>query len=136
MNPFHARLVALFPASRDGLINFTQFAQGLHPLHSNASKKEKLELLFKVYDLNGDGLVDRDDIIQALKTATGNNLGSDRLQQIAVEYLKGRTSLNIDDFITLFPDDEEVRKKLSITKFLGGSSLYRQQEKEGSDESK
>eukprot|EP00727_Mastigamoeba_balamuthi_P008898 m51a1_g4630 hypothetical protein (182) ;mRNA; r:325070-325921 len=113
MNPLRERVAELFSSS-DGLINFKQFCHALAPFHRDAPVEDKIKLLFRLYDVDGDGKVSREDVLAVLKQATGTE---DKLnERLAADVLRGAESLTYEEFRATFPvdSDEEVRSKMSI----------------------
>eukprot|EP01083_Nonionella_stella_P119255 356386_1 len=64
---FVDRLFAVFDDNGDGGINFVEFLTILSVLSTKASTKEKLEVSFKIYDMDGDGLIGRDELTSMLR---------------------------------------------------------------------
>ncbi|KAH3760376.1 calcineurin regulatory subunit B [Pelomyxa schiedti] len=113
MNPLCSRLVALFPA-KDGFVNFKQFAETLAVFHPNTRAEEKLKLMFTIYDEDGDGFISRKDLITVLLMVTGKHLGTERLNSIADEYLRGCEKMSFDQFKDGFTDARAVQDALTI----------------------
>lgn len=72
---FVDRLFAVFDENGDGAINFAEFLTILSVLSTKASAAEKLEVSFKIYDMDGDGKIGRDELNAMLRaTADEHNL--------------------------------------------------------------
>ena len=97
MNPLRDRLLEIFP-STNGRTNFKQFCQGLAVFHPDATVHEKLLFLFKLYDVNGDGNVTKDDIEALLKMATGKALDDENRSDLAESVLKGEKEYDFNEF--------------------------------------
>eukprot|EP00615_Pteridomonas_danica_P013655 CAMPEP_0114333608 /NCGR_PEP_ID=MMETSP0101-20121206/3862_1 /TAXON_ID=38822 ORGANISM="Pteridomonas danica, Strain PT" /NCGR_SAMPLE_ID=MMETSP0101 /ASSEMBLY_ACC=CAM_ASM_000211 /LENGTH=136 /DNA_ID=CAMNT_0001464671 /DNA_START=39 /DNA_END=446 /DNA_ORIENTATION=+ len=64
---FVDRLFAVFDENGDGGINFVEFLTILSVLSTKASTKDKLEVSFKIYDMDGDGVIGRDELTAMLR---------------------------------------------------------------------
>ncbi|GAM23803.1 hypothetical protein SAMD00019534_069780 [Acytostelium subglobosum LB1] len=103
MNPLLPRLISIFDVNRSGQLNFAQFVNTLSVFHPNAEKIDKIKLLFKVYDINNDGFVTKQEIQSVLMMMVGKNLTQEQLATIVDETLQeadreNRGKLNFDDF--------------------------------------
>nr|DAD45054.1 TPA_asm: hypothetical protein HUJ06_003284 [Nelumbo nucifera] len=67
VNPLSQRLLKMV----DGL-NFKDFVAFLSAFSSKASIQQKIELIFKVYDLDNKGKVTFNDILEVLRDLTGS----------------------------------------------------------------
>eukprot|EP00163_Fabomonas_tropica_P030204 TRINITY_DN6738_c0_g1_i2.p1 TRINITY_DN6738_c0_g1~~TRINITY_DN6738_c0_g1_i2.p1 ORF type:complete len:194 (-),score=46.86 TRINITY_DN6738_c0_g1_i2:230-811(-) len=61
------RLFRLFDENGDGDINFREFVCGLSVFCKKGTFEEKLHFSFNVYDLDGDGRIDKDEMTQIIK---------------------------------------------------------------------
>ncbi|KAJ9662323.1 hypothetical protein H2198_001457 [Neophaeococcomyces mojaviensis] len=66
-NLIHDRIFAFYDQDDDGLINFAEFARGMAELANNTSRQARIERLFKAFDLDRDGYVERKDFIRMLR---------------------------------------------------------------------
>ncbi|KAF2074644.1 hypothetical protein CYY_004039 [Polysphondylium violaceum] len=103
MNPLLPRIISLFDSNRDGQVNFKQFAKTLSCFHPNADQHDKIKTLFKIYDINNDGFVTRDEIEKILKMMVGSNLTKEQISDIVDETLNeadihNKGKLDYDDF--------------------------------------
>jgi len=65
-------------------------------------------VVFKMYDVNGDGFISNSDLFTVLKTMVGNNLTSVQIQQLVDR--------------TILRGDKDKDGKLSYTEFLDVSN--------------
>jgi Ca2+-binding EF-hand superfamily protein len=72
INPLAQRLVRFLES-----VNFLEFARTLAPFSTRASRADRLRLLFAVYDVDGDGLVSREDLQIMLRQLGGSTLSDD-----------------------------------------------------------
>jgi len=82
MNPLCSRIVALFDEDNADQVTFSRFVQTLSALHPRASQAEKLQVAFKCYDVDQDGLITEADLFHVLKLLVGSNLDDGALQKV------------------------------------------------------
>jgi len=118
-NPLVQRVVEVFDEDESGGVDFKEFVLGLAQIcvgsgsmpssdendlydsdDSNDAPvddtspdflKKKLEFMFRIYDLDGDGFISNEELFTVLKMMTGDNLTDVQLQQIV-----NRTILYLD----------------------------------------
>ncbi|XP_019159898.1 PREDICTED: calcineurin subunit B-like isoform X2 [Ipomoea nil] len=103
MNPLSQRLLKMV----DGL-NFKDFVAFLSAFSAKASMRQKIELIFKVYDSDGNGKVSFNDMMEVLQDLTGSFMSDkqrkDVLSQVLHEAGYARDSLLLlDDFVKVVP---------------------------------
>ncbi len=59
-NPLGPRICSLFEEGSD--LTFARFVQTLSSFAVSAPKEEKLRMIFRLYDVDGDGLVSETDL--------------------------------------------------------------------------
>ncbi|XP_030457554.1 uncharacterized protein LOC115678334 isoform X1 [Syzygium oleosum] len=106
MNPLSQRLLKMV----DGL-NFKDFVAFLSAFSAKASKQQKIELIFKVYDSDCNGKVSFNDILEVLRDLSGPFMSDGQREQVLVQVLKeaGYTResyLLLDDFVKVFGNSE------------------------------
>lgn len=94
MNPLAPRVIGIFNVKKEDQISFKQFVQTLSVFSPRASADEKLKCMhpmslrtngsvtFQVYDVKGDGFIDREELTQVLKMMVGNHLTETQLETI------------------------------------------------------
>lgn len=70
---FLDRMFAAFDANSDGAIVFEEFLAILNVLSSKATPEEKLAFAFKITDMDGDGVVSRDELTNMLRATVEEN---------------------------------------------------------------
>jgi serine/threonine-protein phosphatase 2B regulatory subunit len=70
---FSERIFALFDTRGDGTLSFEEFVTGLSVFHPDASKDEKTQFAFEVYDLRGTGAITREDVRRMLVAVLRQN---------------------------------------------------------------
>ncbi|XP_057459889.1 uncharacterized protein LOC130750357 [Actinidia eriantha] len=101
MNPLSQRLLKMV----DGL-NFKDFVAFLSAFSVKASVPQKVELIFKVYDSDGNGKVTFNDILGVLQDLSGSFMSEDQREEVLSQVLretgyKRDSTLLLDDFIKL-----------------------------------
>jgi len=83
-NPLVKRVVDTFDTDGNGEVDFKEFIEGLSifSAKSGASREEKLQFIFKIYDMDGDGFLSNADLLKAVKVMVGRNLKDTQLQQV------------------------------------------------------
>lgn len=66
-NLIYDRMFALYDTNNDGLIGFEEFILGLAALHTKPRLDDKWKRIFKGYDLDGDGYVERKDFLKMFR---------------------------------------------------------------------
>uniref|UniRef100_A0A803P075 EF-hand domain-containing protein n=1 Tax=Cannabis sativa TaxID=3483 RepID=A0A803P075_CANSA len=99
MNPLSQRLLKMV----DGL-NFKDFVAFLSAFSTKASFHQKAEIIFKVYDSDGNGKVSFNDILEVLKDLSGSFMSDEQRERVLTQVLQecGYTResyLMLDDFI-------------------------------------
>src|SRR4051812_36527639 len=96
VNPLCHRIIALFDTDGSDQVNFKRFVQTLSLFHPDATHAQKLTgrctlrcqlhffsaVLFRVYDVDGDGLISEADLFHVLKMLVGSYLEDAKLQKI------------------------------------------------------
>uniref|UniRef100_A0A0K8TQ92 Putative ca2+/calmodulin-dependent protein phosphatase calcineurin subunit b n=1 Tax=Tabanus bromius TaxID=304241 RepID=A0A0K8TQ92_TABBR len=127
INPLCDRIVhAFFANSSDDRVNFRQFMYVLahfRPIRKNKtnklnSREEKLKFAFKMYDLDDDDVISRDELLNILHMMVGANISQDQLISIAERTIieadqccQGKISF--EDFCKAL-ERTDVEQKMSI----------------------
>ncbi|XP_019190962.1 PREDICTED: calcineurin B-like protein 1 isoform X2 [Ipomoea nil] len=65
-NLFANRIFELFDVKRKGVIDFGDFVRGLNVFHPNAPLEDKINFSYRLYDLDGTGFIERQEVKQML----------------------------------------------------------------------
>jgi len=98
MSPMCNRIIGLFDQDSSDQINFSRFVQTLSWFHPRASPTEKLQVVFKCYDVDQDSYISENDLFHVLKMLVGANLDDSKLKTIVHKTLKdsGATDGKLD----------------------------------------
>ena len=78
-NPFRDRICCLFSTSGDGDMTFEDFLDMVTCFSDATEKVKKIEWAFRIYDVDGDNLIGRRDLLNVLDVLCGGEspLGND-----------------------------------------------------------
>ncbi|KAG0158996.1 hypothetical protein PDIDSM_6516 [Penicillium digitatum] len=84
------RMFAFYDTNGDNLIGFEEFLQGLASLNNN-SNDERLRRVFRGYDIDGDGFVERKDFLRVFRAyyALSRELTRDMVAGMEDDFLEG-----------------------------------------------
>ncbi|RHZ51478.1 EF hand domain protein [Aspergillus thermomutatus] len=84
------RMFAFYDTNNDGLIGFEEFLKGLASLN-NKSNDERLRRVFRGYDIDGDGYVERKDFLRVFRAyyALSRELTRDMIAGMEDDFLEG-----------------------------------------------
>ncbi|KAG8486608.1 hypothetical protein CXB51_020112 [Gossypium anomalum] len=84
-NIFANRIFDLFDAKKKGAIDFGDFVRALNIFHPNASQEDKTDFAFKLYDMDGTGFIERNEVklmLIALLCESEMKLGDEIIEAI------------------------------------------------------
>nr|QBH72771.1 calcineurin b subunit [Embidopsocus sp. OG10467] len=127
INPLGDRIVhAFFEESGSDRVNFLQFMQVLahfRPIKKNKdnklnSREQKLRFAFKMYDLDNDDKISRDELLAILHMMVGANISEEQLTSIAERTIleadqNGDQMIAFEEFCGAL-ERTDVEQKMSI----------------------
>eukprot|EP00092_Neocalanus_flemingeri_P014374 GFUD01015505.1.p1 GENE.GFUD01015505.1~~GFUD01015505.1.p1 ORF type:complete len:1072 (-),score=233.84 GFUD01015505.1:230-3445(-) len=136
------RIFEIFVEDDSGELSFDQLLHSLQE-YSAHGNDEKVALLFKVYDINGDGLVQEKDLHKILETcALENNLNIDEheMNELAKALFEdtveeGKTYITVDDLKAQMSKYEGLLENLGliIDNLLFSQTPTKNEKKKGED---
>ena len=108
---FMDRLFHLFDEKNHGVISFTEFIKGLSVLCTRGTLDEKIQFSFRIYDLNQDGKISKDELSSVLEACLKDNAVNITKEQLGfvVESTFKQVDQNNDGVI----DFEEYKRLVS-----------------------
>eukprot|EP00050_Salpingoeca_kvevrii_P017505 m.65772 g.65772 ORF g.65772 m.65772 type:complete len:199 (+) comp7588_c0_seq1:1268-1864(+) len=120
MNPLVERIIKVFDSSADAdevHVTFPDFLRTLavflppqsfppdltaaeEEAFAARKRQEKLDFVFKIYDINGDGRIDTEELLQVLKMMVTENITDEQLRFIAETTIREASGSEECDFIT------------------------------------
>ena len=117
MNGFTKRIFSAFDSDGSSQIDFYEFVQGLSALSPSATIEEKAAFCFNVYDIDGNGFIDRDELKEVLTFSLKGNenvqISDDQLEKI-IEVTFKNMDVNHDGEISLTEFANEAKKNPAI----------------------
>jgi serine/threonine-protein phosphatase 2B regulatory subunit len=117
------RLFSAFDTDNDGEMTFPEFVKGLSHLSPLASLEEKLQLSFGVFDVDGNGVVDKEELYSMLKASlVEGTLGVD-LSETQMRDLVDATfrqvcgegdGISFDDFAAMVRRNPVIVRNLTV----------------------
>eukprot|EP01116_Phalansterium_solitarium_P018225 TRINITY_DN4757_c0_g1_i2.p1 TRINITY_DN4757_c0_g1~~TRINITY_DN4757_c0_g1_i2.p1 ORF type:complete len:223 (-),score=69.65 TRINITY_DN4757_c0_g1_i2:236-829(-) len=119
MNPLCKRVVAVFQsAAHEDQLNFKQFLVALSVFSPLANPADKMRFLFKVYDLKGDGRIDREEVRAVLDMMVARHITPDQLDLIV-----DRTMADADEDDDGFLSPEEFTRAVADSNFASTMTI-------------
>lgn len=75
-NPFGERICNTFAASSDGNMSFTEFLDMVSSLSPKVDPKKRVFHAFQIFDIDGDGVISRQDMYNMMDMLTGTGRSS------------------------------------------------------------
>lgn len=69
---FNERVFQIFDKDNSGTISLQEFIDAMHQF-SGQSSENKIKFLFKVYDLDGDGLIQHEELLHVMRACMDEN---------------------------------------------------------------
>eukprot|EP01002_Notosolenus_urceolatus_P012046 NODE_4126_length_839_cov_7.137975_g3414_i0.p1 GENE.NODE_4126_length_839_cov_7.137975_g3414_i0~~NODE_4126_length_839_cov_7.137975_g3414_i0.p1 ORF type:complete len:211 (-),score=49.79 NODE_4126_length_839_cov_7.137975_g3414_i0:78-710(-) len=116
------RMFALFDKDSSGHIDFREFLVGLSILCDKGSKEAKLKFAFKMYDLDGDGFISKDELLKIVESCLFQNslsLPTEALQKLVDATFRqadidGDGRITVEEFDKYVINHPQVIEQLTI----------------------
>jgi serine/threonine-protein phosphatase 2B regulatory subunit len=96
VNPLSYRIFDAFDKNNDGHLDFKEFIDVVTTMAPNGNKQEKLEILFNIYDVDGDGRINKQDLKYILELVTIRPKTKDELKGLT-KSKKGMSEEEIEE---------------------------------------
>lgn len=88
-NPFRERICKVFSEDHSGNLSFEDFLDCMSVFSEGATRDVKASYAFRIYDFDGDGYLDKQDLLETLKLLCGENeLRNTEMEQVADKILE------------------------------------------------
>lgn len=78
-NPMVMRMFQILDKNKDGKISYLEFLDVIQTISNVENSDHKIELTFKVYDMDEDGFISNGDLFKVVKMMVGNVLNDDKI---------------------------------------------------------
>lgn len=86
-NPLSQRICQVLCKHAE-VIDFPYFAKVLSTFNNKGDPNLRAEFMFKVYDINNDGYISKEEMLVIFKLLVGKNLSTEQLQEIVGKTIK------------------------------------------------
>ncbi|KAI0988509.1 hypothetical protein GJ496_005910 [Pomphorhynchus laevis] len=108
-------IFAAFDTNNDGNIDFEEFLKAIS-VTTRGTYNEKLEMVFRMYDLNHDGLIYKEELQIILKVLFNSTVSSDRINEIFnMLDIDGDNKISKSEFISVSSRSDDIRQLLDET---------------------
>lgn len=119
-NAYVQTMFTTFDMNHDGYIDFMEYVAALS-LVLKAGVQQKLKWYFKLYDIDGSGCIDRDELlliiksIRAINGGVANEMSAEDFANMVFDKIdiNGDGELSYDEFMEGVQNDEELLKMLT-----------------------
>ncbi|XP_072911477.1 calcium and integrin-binding family member 4-like [Hemitrygon akajei] len=106
VNPFRDQICKVFSTNEEGLFSFEDFLEMFSVFSANASLAVKTDYAFRIFDLNGNGYIDEEDIRNIILRLTNNLMDEPNIVDLTYNILD-EGDLNNDGMLS-FVEFESV----------------------------
>eukprot|EP00941_MAST-03F_sp_MAST-3F-sp1_P005886 g5886.t1 len=116
-SPLKERILSCFERTTDGSLDFTEFITIMSVFHPLGSKELKMQYAFKMFDVDNDGLISKEDLYTVLTFATKFDLSEHHEKRVEEELMEEVEDLDASDVSSsenLDSDEEDDDETLSM----------------------
>ncbi|KAL7671172.1 hypothetical protein ACOME3_006078 [Neoechinorhynchus agilis] len=108
-------LFQTFDLDGTGTIDFEEFIRAISAM-TRGNFKQKLSMVFRLYDINNDGKLERHEMRHIIQTFFGDAMSSDRIDRVfELLDLNSDSVITKNEFLQACANNDEVRKLLDPT---------------------
>jgi Ca2+-binding EF-hand superfamily protein len=107
-NPLKDRIAFCFGFDEEkGELDFVDYLSGLAQFNSPGKREQKVKTAFKIQDFDGDGQIDKNDLIKYMERISGGTLNQEEIESISKNTLIESSSDPKQEFLS-FADFQRV----------------------------
>eukprot|EP00942_MAST-04A_sp_MAST-4A-sp1_P012080 g12080.t1 len=106
VNPLSYRIFDAFDKNNDGHLDFKEFIDLVSTMAPSGNKQDKLEALFNIYDVDGDGRINKNDLKYVLELVTIRPKTEDEKKGIT-KSKKGKTEEELEEEDRLLAEEKD-----------------------------
>jgi len=119
---FAHRLFIAFDSDKSGKISFKEFCIGMSVFCTKSSTEEKLKFTFKLYDIDGSGTIDENELAQLLKSAINGQLelSDEQISMLVKATISqvdkdGSGSISFQEYKTMVTEHPEILRSMELS---------------------
>jgi len=117
-NPLADRVFGVFDTQKNNKVDFKSFLSALSVFNA-INKQEKIDFIFKIYDIDNDGYISNGELFTVLKGMVGENLNDVQLQQVVDKTIlfadkDGDGKLSKEEFNEVMKENKDIEEKMKI----------------------
>eukprot|EP00817_Percolomonadidae_sp_ATCC50343_P001279 CAMPEP_0117429888 /NCGR_PEP_ID=MMETSP0758-20121206/9432_1 /TAXON_ID=63605 /ORGANISM="Percolomonas cosmopolitus, Strain AE-1 (ATCC 50343)" /LENGTH=112 /DNA_ID=CAMNT_0005217367 /DNA_START=218 /DNA_END=556 /DNA_ORIENTATION=+ len=110
----------MFDNDHDEQVDFNEFIELFNIFRHGTSARAKLEIAFRIYDIDCDGYISNGELFTVLKMMVGSNLTDQQLQQVVDKTIfeadkDGDGKICFDEFCDVLNNLESLGNKMNIS---------------------
>eukprot|EP01136_Pigoraptor_vietnamica_P043449 Opistho-1_new@18863 len=88
VNPFREQIVKVFSEDGSGAMTFEDFLDFLSVFSEGATRDVKASYAFRIYDIDGDGYLDKSDLLIVISSLVGSELNENDMEYVCDRILE------------------------------------------------
>ncbi|PWA64546.1 calcineurin B-like protein 8 [Artemisia annua] len=121
-NLFADRLFESFDIKKNGVIEFDEFVRSLSIFHPNAPESDKIEFMFRLYDLRHTGFIEREELkemVVALLSEMNVSVSDEDIEAILDKTLldadlNGDGKIDLEEWKTFISRNPSILKNMTL----------------------